>query len=150
MKSKYLILVFSVLAVFSCMIDEDHLGILSETDLVALEGMSENYEWALQYNDSLMMCTNEVFNCDSITMFHYDDMFHQFDDMFSIHHDQFSHDNVDDDHHHSNGQTVWHGNMMGHDDNHAVDDDHGEYAHNNESLEEMMHLRELHEDIHPE
>lgn len=147
MKLKYLILVFGILFIFSCMDDEDHLDVMSESDLVALEEMGESYEAALRYNDSLTICTNEPSSCDSTTMFHYDDMFHQFDDMFNFHHENFSHNNVDDDHHHPDGQTVWHGNMMGHDDN--SNDGHGEYEHNNESFEEMMHLRELHDEIHP-
>ena len=94
------------------------------------------------------MCINESLSCDSASMAHYDDMFHQFDDMFNLHHENFSHNNVDDDHHHPDGQTVWHGNMMGHEEN--PDGEHNEYEHNNESFEMMMHLRELHDEIHPE
>ncbi len=148
MKSKYLFLVLGLLLIFSCMDEEDHVDVLSESDKVALQGMGENYEAALRYNDSLKMCTNAPLNCDSTTMFHYDDMFHQFDDMFNFHHDDFSHNNVDDDHHHPDGQTIWHGNMMGHDG--GTNDEHNEYEHNNESFEEMMHLRELHDEVHPE
>ena len=147
MNSKYIILVLSVLLIFSCTDKEDHVDVLSESDEVALEGMGESYEAAFRYNDSLAMCINEPLSCDSATMTHYDEIFHQFDEMFKFHHENFSHNNIDDDHHHPNGQTVWHGNMMGHEEN--PDEEHHEYEHNNESFERMMHLRELHDEIHP-
>jgi len=148
MKSKYIILVFGILLLFACKNEEDHTEELSESDLIALEGMEENYEAALRYNDSLAFCMNGTLDCDSSTMLHYDEMFHQFDDMFNFHHENFSHNNDDDDHHHDDGQTVWHGNMMGHGGDPHEDDGHG-YEHNNETFEEMMHLRELHDEIHP-
>ena len=131
--------------------EEEHVAVLSESDEIALEGMGESYEAALRHNDSLALCTIEPLSCDSTTMIHYDEKFHHFDDMFNSHHGNFSHNNVDDDHHHPNGMTVWHGDMMGHDvihdDEHG--DEHDEYTHNNESFEKMMHLRELHDEIHP-
>ena len=146
MRSKYLMFIFlGILVIFACNKDDDHFDEMSESDLIALEGMSEAYEAALRYNDSLTICTNDPLGCDSTTMFHYDDMFHQFDDQFNIHHNEYSHNNEDDDHHHSNGQSVWHGNMMGHGDNES----HSGYEHNNETFEDMRHLRELHDDIHP-
>ena len=149
MKSKYLILVFGVLFFFACNQDEDHFDEMPQSDNVALEGMGEAFEAATHYNDSLTICLDDFANCDSTTMWHYDNMFHQFDEMFNQHHNDYSHNNVDDDHHHDTGQTVWHGNMMGHGGDSHNDEPHG-YEHNNESFEEMMHLRELHDDIHPE
>ena len=148
MKFKYLILAFGIILISACNMQDDHFEIMPESDKVALEGMSEAFEGALHYNDSLTICSNEPSSCDSTAMFHYDDMFHQFDEGFNSHHDEYSHNNEDDDHHHNSGQSVWHGNMMGHGDSHS--DDHGDYEHNDETLEEMMHLRDLHDGVHPE
>jgi hypothetical protein len=147
MQSKYLILVFGIVLIFACNKEDDHFDLMPESDVLALEGMSDAYEASLRYNDSLTICTNEPSGCDSTTLFHYDDMFHQFDDQFNFHHNAYSHNNENDDHHHKSGQSVWHGNMMGHGNSH--NDDHGDYDHNNETLEDMVHLRELHDDIHP-
>ncbi len=147
MKSIYLILVFGIVLIYACNKNDGHFQVMPESDKIALEGMSEAYEAALRFNDSLTICTNEPLSCDSITMFHYDDKFHQFDDQFNLHHNEYSHNNEDDDHHHNSGQSVWHGDMMGHGGSH--NDDHIDYDHDNETLEVMMHLRKLHEDIHP-
>jgi hypothetical protein len=127
--------------------EEFHVEAISESDQIALEGMKESYEAALLYNDSLTMCSIETFSCDSATISHFDDMFHQQDEFFEFHHGNFSHNNDGDDHHHPNGQTVWHDGMMGHD-QHSDDEHHG-YEHNSETLENMNHLRELHLEVHP-
>lgn len=154
MKSKYLMFIFlGFLVVFACNKEDDLFDMLSESDHEALEGMEEAFEAATRYNDSLTICINDFTSCDSVRMWHYDDMFHQFDEMFDHHHGEYSHNNHDDDHHHNDGHTIWHGGMMGHGDGHddgGSDDDEHEYEHNNETFEAMRHLREMHDEIHPE
>ena len=147
MKLIYSILALSIVLIFACNKMDDHYDDMPESDKKALEDMSAAYQSALLFNDSLTICTNEPSSCDSATMFHYDEMFHQFIDQFDFHHGEYSHKNVDDDHHHNTGQSKGHGNMMGHIEhgNHNSD-----YEHNNETLEEMMHLRELHVGVHPQ
>lgn len=155
MKSTYLILALSIFILFACNKDDDLFKIMPESDLLALEEMGEAYEHALLYNDSLMLCATEPMSCDSATMFHYDDFFHQFDQMFDLHHGNYSHHNEADDHHHDGNDNIWHGNMMEHHgegehhgDEHG-DDEHEDYGHNRETFELMMHLREMHDEVHP-
>lgn len=147
MKSTYLLIAFGILLIFACNMEDDHFEITPESDLAALEGMDQAYDRALAYNDSLIVCDSEPNSCDSTSMRHYDEMFHQFDEMFNEHHGNYSHNNVDDDHHHQEGRNVRHGDMMNHDDDHG--DESHEYEHNMETFEEMIHLREIHEDVHP-
>jgi hypothetical protein len=160
MKATYLVFALGIFILFACNKDDDLFKIMPESDLIALEGMDEAYEEALHYNDSLMLCVSEPLNCDSATMYHYDELFHQFDEMFDLHHGNYSHHNEADDHHHDGGANIWHGNMMGHHnegghnedeggDEHGDEDEHEEYRHNRETFELMMHLRELHDEIHP-
>ena len=150
MKSKYLILAFGIFLFLACNKEDDLFDVMPETDLISLEGMDEAYESALLNNDLFLACTTEPMNCDSITMFHYDDLFHQFEEMFDFHHGNYSHNNVADDHHHEGDHNIRHGWMMNHDDGeeHTEEEEHG-YDHNMETLELMMELREMHEDIHP-
>ncbi len=154
MKSKYFILVFSLSFLFACNKDNDLFEIMQESDLAALEGMDEAYDNALVYNDSLQLCFDDPISCDSVTVAHFDGYFHQFDDMFNLHHENYSHNYIDDDHHHEGGHNVRHGSMG----EHQEEDEHGEeeegeeeheYEHNLETLEMMMELREMHEAIHP-
>lgn len=144
MKSKYVILGLGIFLLFACNKEDDLFDVMPETDRIALEGMDEAYENALVYNDSLLVCSTEPMSCDSATMIHYDEMFHQFDEMFDFHHANYSHNNVGDDHHHEGDHNIRHGWMMHHND----DEEHG-YEHSIETFELMMDLREMHEDIHP-
>ncbi len=95
MKSKYLIIAFGTFSFFACHKEDDLFKIIPETDLIALEGMDEAYETALLYNDSLLACSTDPTNCDSATMIHYDELFHQFEEMFDFHHENYSHNNDD-------------------------------------------------------
>lgn len=152
MKSRYVIFLLGLFVMVACNKEDDLFGIMPESDLIALEEMGEAYENALLYNDSLQLCSTEHMGCDSTTMFHYDELFHQFEEMFDIHHDAYSHNNVGDDHHHEGGHNIRHGGMMNHngDSGHNDDDGHDEeYEHNMETLELMMDLREIHKGIHP-
>lgn len=150
MKATYLILALGIFIFFACNKDDDLFKIMPENDLIALEGMDEAYENALLYNDSLLFCSNEPTSCDSATMFYYDNLFHQFDEMFDTHHQNYSHNNVSDDHHHEEGHNIRHGWMMGHDgeEEHNEEENH-EYEHSMETFELMMHLKEMHDEIHP-
>jgi len=147
MKSKYLVIAFGIFLFFACNKEEDFFMVIPETDLISLERMNEAYETALLYNDSLLVCSTDRINCDSATVFHYDDLFHQFDEMFDFYHENYSHNNVSDDHHHDGDYNIRHGGMMHHDDGEDHNDD--EHEHNMENFELMMNLREMHEGIHP-
>ncbi len=153
MKLNYFILVLSLSFLFACNKDNDLFDVMPESDIAALEGMDEAYDNELIYNDSLQLCSDEPTSCDDATVAYFDELFHQFDDLFDQHHENYSHNNMGDDHYHEGGHNVRHGSMMG-DDDHGDDDDdddddHG-YEHNMETLEMMTQLREIHESIHPE
>lgn len=150
MKSIYLIFPVAIFLLFACNEENNLFEVTPESDLIALEGMEEAYERASIYNDSLLICFNESMDCDLATQMHYDELFHQFEGQFDAHHANYSHNNLEDDHHHEGGQNIRHGSMMndhgiGGDEN---EDGHG-YEHDVETLEMMMDLRELHEKIHP-
>ncbi|KAA3638946.1 MAG: hypothetical protein DWQ02_04420 [Bacteroidetes bacterium] len=141
MKFKYLIPVLGLLFLFSCNKDLDSL---SEADLIALEGMQEAYEKALEYNELLVQCEDPSMGCDSLTIAQYDELYHEFDSMFDFHHENYSHENGFDDHRHEGGSMI---NMN----NNCCDhmDEHG-YDHNMETNEWMEELRLMHEPVHPE
>lgn len=148
MKLKYLIFLFTLSIFLACHHDEiDLFEITPEGDLIALEGMEEAYERALLFNDSLITCSNESMDCDLATITHYDELFHQFEEMFNTHHSNYSHNNIEDDHHHELNRNIRHGSMMNHDED-EDEDEHG-YEHNMETFERMMDLIALHEEIHP-
>ena len=150
MKSITMIFFLSLIFLIACNKDE-FFEIQPESDHEALEGMEETYEKALTYNDSLMFCSIDPNICDEETMSHYDDLFHEFDDMFDIHHGEYSHNNVADDHHHEGDHNVRHGWISHHDDggHHGGEEEEHHYEHNLETLEMMMELREMHELVHP-
>jgi len=141
---KYIYPIFGVIIflIFACTKNDNLLDDLSESDLIALELMDEAYNGALLYNDSLRFCYMAPISCDSVTIYHHDKIFHQFDQMFEIHHSNYSHNNVGDDHHHEGEDNIRHGWMMHNDDGHG-------YEHNLETWESMMEMREIHEEVHP-
>lgn len=166
MKVKYLVLVFSISFLFACNKEDDLFEIMPVNDLIALEEMGEAFEHALLYNDSLTLCSTEAMSCDPSTIAHYDELFHQFDEMFNLHHENFSHNNIGDDHHHEAGNTIRHGWMMNDheegehheeeddDDEHGEEDEHGNedehhYEHNLNTYHLMKELREHHAEVHP-
>lgn len=147
MKFKYIVFILSFSFLLACQKDNDVLNQMTESDLVALEGMDEAYEIAFRYNDSLRLCSTVPQNCDSNMMAQYDEYFHHFDEMFNLHHGNYSHNNSCDDHHHEGGNNIHHHNgMMGSCHNGAHEHT---YEHNMESLELMMQLRVMHEGFHP-
>ncbi|MCB9326435.1 MAG: hypothetical protein H6571_22040 [Lewinellaceae bacterium] len=141
MNFKYLIPVLGLLFLMACNKNKDSL---SEADLIALESMEEAYEKAVQYNESLVLCSDVATACDSITIAQYDELYHQFDSMFDYHHENYSHGNDFDDHRHEGGSMI---NMNNNCCDHG--DEHG-YDHNTETNEWMEELRLLHEPVHPE
>lgn len=145
MKSIYILLSLGVFLFLACNKEDGLFTTTPQSDLLALDGMNDAYETALRYNDSLWICSSVPITCDSSTMFHYDDQFHHFDGMFDYHHNNYSHNNKSDDHHHEGD----HGWMMHHEEEHHNEEEHG-YEHSSESLELMMNLIEMHEEIHPE
>ncbi|MFT5168192.1 MAG: hypothetical protein ACI8P3_003433 [Saprospiraceae bacterium] len=147
MNFKYLILVSISFLFFACNKADDLFDVMPESDLIAIDGMEVAYDSALRYNDSLLLCSTEPGSCDSVTMFHYDDIFHHNDSLFILHHENYSHNNMGDEHHHEGGSIVHHGGMMHHDDH---DDGHDKYEHNDATFDMMKELREMHEGIHPQ
>lgn len=146
MELRYIVFVFSLFFLFTCNKDNDQVEAMSESDIIALNGMDGAYQSALLYNDSLQLCTEDPISCDSTKILHYDEFYHQFDGMFNFHHDNYSHNSSCDDHHHEGGNNIHHNGMMNL--NHNDEHEH-EYEHNMNSLQIMMELREMHHGVHP-
>ncbi len=148
MKVSHLILILVAFGFAACN-DDDLFKVMPESDILALEGLHGAYDNAVVYNDSLMLCAENPGSCDSVLMVHYDEMFHQFDSLYNFHHDNYSHNNVGDDHHHvgDSGIMDHNGMMDDHEDYMHGAGDH-EYMHNSETHELMEELRKMHEDFH--
>ena len=149
MKYLYTILIFSVATFFvSCEKESDLVLEMSEADITATEGMEEAYHEAKEYNDSLIWCADTGTTCSVATVNYYDSLFHHFDDEFEMHHANYSHNNVEDDHHHSATSMHSHGNPnVGHDEE-EEEEGHNE-GHSIESHYEMEELRLEHKEYHP-
>ncbi len=148
MKTIYLIFGLGIILTFACNKEDDQFKVISEDDIIALKGMDEAFQAASLYNDSLSMCVNDPIGCDSMTMFYYDEQFHQNDDLFEMHHENYSHNNVGDDHYHDGTNNIQNGGMM-HNENDGHNNEDHQFEHNQETLGLMMDLREMHDIIHP-
>ena len=95
-------LLFSLLSIFiitGCLeTDEIFREIPSDQDQFSLQEMEASFELASFYNDSLEYFTDIVPDLD-VALF-YDDLFHFHDALFDQYHQQYSHLNAYDDHHH--------------------------------------------------
>tara|TARA_B100000508_G_C11456100_1_gene276813 strand:- start:1662 stop:2072 length:411 start_codon:yes stop_codon:yes gene_type:complete len=134
---------FGVLILISCQKESNLNRELSEADKVALEGMEEGYETAKLYNDSLVWCNNISNNCSKNFKAYCDSIYHEFDDSYEMHHDNYSHNNLEDDHHHSAISEHKHGN-----DEHGDGEDDDQHGHNIESHYKMEDLRKMHKTYH--
>ncbi len=90
----------------------DEARTLSPEDLAALEGMQTAIDQAFIYNDSLersVMASPVV--TDSV-IHYYDGKFHMSDSLFNYYNDQYSHQNLQDDHHHDEHGMHTHGHFI--------------------------------------
>jgi len=138
------ILVVTLFLLASCQKESDLAAELTEADEIATEGMEEAYHEALEYNDSLVWCTDTNNACTPTIINYYDSLFHYNVEEYDFHHENYSHNNLDDDHHHSMMSSHSHGN--------AIHEEEGEEEHHGHSIEshyEMMELIEEHKEYHP-
>lgn len=128
----------------SCTKESELAKELSEADKISLEGMEEAEHEAKEYNDSLMWCTDTNNLCTSITIAYYDSLFHYNVNQYDFHHTKYSHNNLEDDHHHEIANSHSHGNAM-----HTESEEEEEHGHSIESHQEMMMIKTEHEPYHP-
>ena len=127
----------------SCTKESELAKELTEADKAALEGMEEAEHEAKEFNELLMECADSN-NCTVLTIANYDSLFHYNSDQYDFHHANYSHNNLDDDHHHSVINEHSHGNAM-----HAEEEEGAGHGHSIESHQEMMEIRVEHEPYHP-
>jgi len=146
MKTTNLILFMAILFLLvSCEKKSDLIIEMSEADEIATEGMEEAEHEAEEYNDSLAWCTDTSNACTAITINYYDSLFHYHSDQFDFHHENYSHNNLDDDHHHSAVNTHSHGNPP----EHGEEEEGEDHGHSIEGHQEMATIRAEHEEYHP-
>lgn len=113
-KSRWFCFLF-VAILTSCASDEDPFEgarTLSQEDLVSLEGMQSAFNLALLYNDSLdNVAPDMAENMDSV-LHYYDQQFHVNDSLFNHFNDLYSHQNLQDDHHHDEHGLHTHGHFI--------------------------------------
>jgi len=139
------ILIATLFLLVSCEKESDLIAEMSEADEMATEGMEEALHEAEEYNDSLVWCTDTSNACTQVTINYYDSLFHYHSDEFDFYHVSYSHNNVDDDHHHSAVSSHSHGTV-----DHGEEEEEGEHhGHNIENHHEMAELRDKHREYHP-
>ncbi|MCB0632936.1 MAG: hypothetical protein R2824_32955 [Saprospiraceae bacterium] len=148
MKISHLMLIAGGLIFTACQSGDDLFEIMPGSDIAAIEGMHDAYEEARFYNESLERCFNASTPCDLEIVDFYDHQFHRYDEMFDHQHNQYSHNNIGDDHHHENGNMIDHGMMNG-PQGHLHTAEAHEYQHNLATFQDMMDLRTMHELVHP-
>jgi hypothetical protein len=146
MKTVYSIFVFiSIFAMVSCDKESDLNQELSAADKVAAEGMEEAYESTRVYNDSLVWCDNSGSTCSLEFVNYCDSLYHNFDEEYNYHHNNYSHNNVGDDHHHSAMSMHNHGSNN----QHGEGGEEGGHGHSIHGHNEMTELHALHQGYHP-
>ncbi len=167
MKTRYLLITILLTVLLACSDENSLFEIMPESDLIALEGMDEAYDEAINYNDLMIHCLEDGDHCDQSVLLEYDRLFHQADEMYDLHHNNYSHNNVDDDHHHDGDHYVRHGwvehheedGHMGDGEQHEEEEEHNEeeehqeghdYMHDFDTYSKMLKLREMHKSIHPQ
>jgi len=144
MKSFNLILVLLLIISIACekAVDNDQI---SQQDALSIEEMEKSYELAKQYDDSLYLCLDSNQFCEDGFVEYCDSLFHFYDENYEHHHNNYSHQNGGDDHHHEYMGQDHHGNGMHGDNNGMQGDNHdSENGHNQESMDQMEDLREIH------
>ncbi|PCJ24787.1 MAG: hypothetical protein COA97_09005 [Flavobacteriales bacterium] len=137
------LIIAAVFLLASCQKESDIPAELSAADKIATEGMEEAEHEALEHNEELAVCADSN-NCTPSAIQTADSLFHYQSDMFDFHHANYSHNNLDDDHHHSAVSTHSHGNAE-----HAEEEEGADHGHSQESHYEMVELRAEHEQYHP-
>lgn len=117
---------------------------LSAADDIAVEGMEEALHEAEEHNEELIVCADSN-NCTVSEIAAIDSLFHYHSDQYDFHHSSYSHNNLEDDHHHSAMSSHSHGNITAE----HEEDTGGHHGHNIESHHEMVELRDEHEQYHP-
>lgn len=115
------------MSLYSCNNDDMH-NELSQEDLLALNGLRDAYLSAFDANAELKLAVQQ--GDDDGIHFH-DSVFHHFEGMFEEHHNDYSHTNAHDDHHHdedgmhmgSNAMNMHNDEDGHHDDDHELMDD---------------------------
>ena len=123
----------------SCSKESELAKELSEADKAAVEGMEEAEHEAKEFNELLIECADSLCT-ESLEI---DSLFHYQASQYDFHHTNYSHNNIDDDHHHSAVSSHSHGNAM----NEEEGEEHG---YSIESHQEMMMIKAEHEPYHPE
>tara|TARA_R110000868_G_scaffold113264_1_gene304149 strand:+ start:5458 stop:5874 length:417 start_codon:yes stop_codon:yes gene_type:complete len=136
MKKNKIILMTSLILLigfFAC--NDEMMSELSESDQFALDGIRESYNNAFEENEALKA---SVELSDSAGIKLHDSLYYHFENLFEEHHNNYSHDNAHDDHHHANGMHMSSNSLIGH----SRDDGHHDEDH------EIMHkLQSDHESI---
>jgi hypothetical protein len=144
MKTTNLILLITALFLMvSCEKKSDLIIEMSEADEIATEGMEEALHEAEEHNEELEVCADSN-NCTVSEIATIDSLYHYHSDQYDFHHENYSHNNLDDDHHHSEVNTHSHGNPE-----HGEEEEGEHHGHNIENHYEMIELREKHKEYHP-
>ncbi len=120
--------------------------VLSAADVEALEEMEHAYEGAKAYQDTLVWCVDTSQTCTDSTIAHYEDELHGHLDEWDEFHAIYSHNNLEDDHHHGSMVQHTHGVVEEHEEE-AEEEDHG---HNLESHYQLNEFISEHEPYHTE
>lgn len=130
----------SIVIFIRCEKSNEGTNEISQEDISSIEGMEKSYDLAKQYDDSLLVCLDSNQFCEDGFVEYCDSLFHNYDERYEYHHNNYSHQNGNDDHHHEYMGQNEHGNGM-----HDGGNNQG-YMHDEESMNAMEELRELHDE----
>ncbi|WP_420575436.1 hypothetical protein [Ekhidna sp.] len=117
------------IGLYSCNDDDMHNG-LSQADLESLNGLREAYTNAVNENEAFKISIQDD-DLDGIHL--HDSLFHHFQNLYEEHHENYSHENGHDDHHHdTDGMHMGSNGMNGH------DDQDGHHAEDHELMDGLM------------
>ena len=136
------LLIAAIFLLASCQKKSNIPSELSAADEIATEGMEDAIHEAEEHNEELVVCADSN-NCTPSEIQTADSLFHYQSDLFDFHHANYSHNNLDDDHHHSVVSSHSHGNAE------HGEEEGEEHGHVIESHHEMVELRAEHEEYHP-
>ena len=139
----FTLLIAAIFLLASCQKESDLATELTAADEQATEGMEDALHEAEEHNEELVVCADSN-NCTVSAIQEADSLFHYQSDLFDFHHANYSHNNLDDDHHHDVISSHSHGNV-----DHGEEEGEEEHGHNIESHHEMVELRAEHNQYHP-
>ncbi len=125
----------------SCTKESELAKELTEADKIATEGMEEAEHEAKEHNEELIACLADSLCTESQEL---DSLFHYQISQYDFHHANYSHNNLDDDHHHSVVSSHSHGNAM-----HEEEEEGEDHGHSIESHQEVANIIAEHEPYHP-